>query len=74
MNKINEYAINVLKKKRFEKNWSQQYLADSINISRSFLRNIEDDRHNAHLNLNLINELSKVFECTPREFLPENPL
>jgi transcriptional regulator with XRE-family HTH domain len=75
MDKANEYSINVLKKKMYDFNYTQQFVADNINVSRSYIRNILDNRHDAHLNIRLINELSKyVFNCSPRDFLPESPL
>ncbi|KAA6342872.1 hypothetical protein EZS27_009423 [termite gut metagenome] len=73
-NDIYEYAISVMKKKRAEHNWSQQELADTVNISRSFIRDVENPHRRARLNLLHINELAKVFGCSPRDFLPLEPL
>jgi transcriptional regulator with XRE-family HTH domain len=73
-NNIYEYAMSVMKKKRAERNWSQQELADTVNISRSFIRDVENPHRRAKLNLFHINELAKVFQCSPKDFLPLEPL
>jgi transcriptional regulator with XRE-family HTH domain len=74
MEAINEYAIQIMKKKRFECGWSQQELADYLNLSRGYIGDVENPKKQAKINLVHINELAKIFKCSPREFLPENPL
>ncbi|KAA6325986.1 hypothetical protein EZS27_024857 [termite gut metagenome] len=74
MESIYDYAIQIMIKKRAERRWSQQELADYMNVSRSFLRNIESPKERARLNLFHINELAKVFQCSPKDFLPLEPL
>jgi transcriptional regulator with XRE-family HTH domain len=74
MESIYDYAIQVMRKKRVEKGWSQQELADYMNISKGFLGGIENPNRRARLNLFHINELAKVFECSPKDFLPLEPL
>ncbi|KAA6304459.1 hypothetical protein EZS27_043892 [termite gut metagenome] len=73
-NNIYDYAIQVMRKKRAERGWSQQELADYMNISKTFIGNIENPRQRARLNLGHLNELAKVFQCSPKDFLPDTPL
>jgi transcriptional regulator with XRE-family HTH domain len=74
-NGIYDYAIQIMRKKRVEKNWSQQELADyTTNISRSFIAQVENPHERARLNLEHINQLAKAFGCSPKDFLPAEPL
>ena len=38
---IEWYIVQEVKKRRKAKKWSQQYLADCMNISRGYLKNIK---------------------------------
>jgi transcriptional regulator with XRE-family HTH domain len=57
-----------------EKGWSQKDLAYQMELSIGFIGDIENPRYRAKYNLNHINELARVFECSPKDFLPEKPL
>lgn len=71
---IEQYVVNVVKKKRHEKGYSQKELAYQIDKSLGFIGDVESPKERAKYNLNHINELAKVFKCSPREFLPEKAL
>ena len=49
-------------------------LADYINVSRGFIGDVENPKRRAKYNLHLINEIAKVLKCSPRDFLPPEPL
>ena len=74
LSEIEQYVINVVKEKRIEKGWSQKDLAYEIDLSIGFIGDIESPRYRAKYNLNHINTLAKVFECSPKDFLPELPM
>jgi ribosome-binding protein aMBF1 (putative translation factor) len=71
---IEQYVIDVVKAKRIEKGWSQKELAYQMELSLGFIGDVENPKYRAKYNLNHINELAKVFECSPKDFLPEEPL
>ena len=73
MTQIEEYVIAQVKKMREEKGWSQQALADYMDLSQSFIKSIENPKHRAKYNLNHINKLAEIFQCSPQDFLPEKP-
>ncbi|KAA6329761.1 hypothetical protein EZS27_021464 [termite gut metagenome] len=73
-NDIYEYAISVMRKKRLQMGWGQQELADYLDLSRGFIASVESPKKRAKLNLGHINELAKVFQCSPKDFLPDTPL
>ncbi|KAA6322492.1 hypothetical protein EZS27_027969 [termite gut metagenome] len=74
MESIYDYAISVMRKKRLEQNISLQTIADYLNVSKTFISNIQNPRQRAKLNLDHVNELAKVFNCSPKDFLPETPI
>ncbi len=75
MNKnIEEYVIDEIRKRRVEMGISQAALADYINVSRGFIGDVENPKRRAKYNLHLINEIAKVLKCSPRDFLPPEPL
>ncbi len=71
---IEEYVIQIVKKKRLERGWSQQALADNINVSKGFIAHVESPIHRAKYNLNHINEFVKVFGCKFSDLFPDKPL
>jgi len=71
---IEQYVVDVVKKKRIEKGLSQRELAYEIDKSLGFIGDVENPKERAKYNLNHINELAKIFKCSPKDFLPEKPL
>ena len=71
---IEQYVIDIIKDKRLAKGWSQKELSYRLDVSLGFIGNVENPKYRAKYNLNHINELAKVFECSPKDFLPEKPL
>lgn len=71
LTKIEKYIINAVKEKRIEMGISQRQLAIELDVNISFIGDVENPKRRAKYNLNHINELAKIFKCSPREFLPE---
>jgi transcriptional regulator with XRE-family HTH domain len=71
---IEQYVIDVVRAKRIEKKISQKDLAYSLNLSIGFIGNVESSNFRAKYNLSHINKLAEIFECSPKDFLPENPI
>ena len=74
LTRIEQYVVDVVKKKRLEKGYSQKELAYLIDKSIGFIGDVESRKGRAKYNLNHINDLAKVFECSPKDFLPEKGL
>jgi transcriptional regulator with XRE-family HTH domain len=70
---IEQFVINSVRQKRTENGMSQRELASLLGLSASFLADIETPKSRAKYNLNHINELAKIFDCSPKDFLPEQP-
>ena len=71
---IEEYVINEVRKKRITMGISQKELAYLLEMSVGFIGNIENPKYRAKYNLNHLNELAKIFKCSPKDFLPEKPI
>lgn len=71
---IENYVIEKVKEMRVAEGLSQKKLADYLHVKPAFIGNIESPKRGEKYSLNHLNELSKLFDCSPRDFLPENPL
>lgn len=71
---LEKYVIEQAKRRRLQKGYSQTKLAHLLNLSPGFIGNIENPKLRAKYNLNHINGLAKIFECSPRQFFPAHAL
>jgi len=72
--KIEQYVINSVKDKRIEEGLSQRELAYQIDMSLGFIGDVENPKRRAKYNLNHLNEIAKLFKCSIKDFLPQEPL
>lgn len=74
VSKIDSYIIDQVRKMRIEHGYSQKDIANMIDISIGFMGDIESNKSKAKYSMEQLNELAKVFKCSPKDFLPDNPL
>jgi len=72
--KIDWYIINQVKEMRIGLNLEQDDIAIHLEVSNGFIGQIESPNFRAKYNLQHLNELAKLFKCSPKEFLPDKPL
>lgn len=72
--KIEKYIIEKVKEKRREKGLSQIALSQKLNLSDSFVSHVESKNRRAKYNLNHLNEIALILDCSPKDFWPEKPL
>lgn len=70
---IEQFVIDEVKKRRVEKNISQKELAYHLDTSIGFIGNVENPRYRAKYNIKHLNELAKILNCSPKDFLPQHP-
>lgn len=70
---IDQYIIDEVRKKRVAMKMTQDDLADLLKVSKGFIGNIESPKYIDKYSTAQINELAKIFKCSPRDFLPEKP-
>jgi len=68
------YIVAKVKELRLKNKMSQAVIATKLNLSNGFFAQIENPKHRAKYNLTHINNLAKIFNCSPKDFLPENPI
>lgn len=71
---IEQYVIDIVRKMRLERKISQKELAYSLDLSIGFIGDVESSKSRAKYNLSHINKLAEIFECSPRDFLPQHYL
>ena len=74
LTKIELYIIEKVKKIRLEKGLSQLALSQKLDMNDSFVSHVESHSKRAKYNLNHLNALAKVFDCSPKDFMPEKSL
>ena len=72
--KIEKHVIAKVKEKRIEFGYTQIVLSQKLNMSDSFVGHVETPKRRAKYNINHLNALSKIFKCSPKDFMPEKPL
>lgn len=74
LEKIEQYVIDFVKKLREEHNLRQEDIAHILDVTPSFIGNVESTSHNAKYNLKHINKLADHFDISPCDFLPQKAL
>jgi transcriptional regulator with XRE-family HTH domain len=72
--KIDWYIISKVKDIRLEKGLEQDDVAIHLSVSNGFIGQIESPNFRAKYNTSHLNELAKLFKCSPKDFMPETPL
>lgn len=72
--KLDIYIIEKVKAMREERGMTQIALSQAMGVADSFISNVESVRRRDKYNVNHLNELAKVFRCSPSDFLPDKPL
>jgi len=54
--------------------FSQLELSQKLDMNDSFVSHVESASKRAKYNINHLNQIAKVFNCSPRDFLPEKSL
>ena len=73
-NAVDWYIVNKVREIRTAKGLSQQDVADYLGTSASFIGQIESLGSRAKYKTLHLNELAKLFVCSPKDFWPEKAL
>ena len=71
---IEQFVIDKVREMRIERGISQRDLAYQLDISSGFIGDVETVKSRAKYNLNQLNEIAKIFNCSIKDFLPDKPL
>jgi transcriptional regulator with XRE-family HTH domain len=72
--KIDWYIITKVKELRQARKLEQDDIAIHLNVSNGFIGQVESPNFRAKYNTQHLNELAKLFKCSPKEFMPEKPI
>jgi len=72
--KIDWFIISRVKEMRQDFGLEQDDVAIHLGVSNGFIGQIESPNFRAKYNTSHINELAKLFKCSPKDFMPEKPL
>ena len=72
--KIDWYIINQVRALRIEQGMTQDDLAIHLNFSTGYIGQIESPNSRAKYNTGHLNELAKLLKCSPKHFMPEQPM
>jgi len=72
--KIDLYIISQVVKKREVASLHQDDIAMHLDVSPGFISHVESPYQRARYNSAHLNELAKLFKCSPKDFWPERPV
>ena len=73
--KVDTYVIDKVREKRLERNLSQEELSIKAGFrSNGFVGQAESSNYTKRYNIQHVNKFAQIFNCSPRDFLPEIPL
>jgi transcriptional regulator with XRE-family HTH domain len=67
-------VIDAVTKVRVEKGYTQDDLAEFLNVTRGFIGQIESPNSESKYNLDHLNKLAEEMKCSPKDFMPERPI
>lgn len=71
---IELFVINKVKERREQAKLSQSELAVKLEVSNGFIGQVESPKHPTKYNLNHLDKLAAIFNCSPKEFMPGTSL
>jgi len=71
---IEQYVIDKVRELRLEKGISQRELARLLDLTDGFIGKVETPKERAKYNLEHLNAIAKILKCSPKDFLPGEPL
>ena len=73
-NAIDWFVVNQVRQMRLDRGLSQDDIAIHLDLSKGYIGHIESPNFIAKYNTGHLNELAKLFGCSPKDFFPEKPL
>lgn len=74
LKEIERFVINKVREIRESKGMTQEELSLSLGKNISFISQIEAPSKKAKYNLIHLNEIARILNCSPKDFLPNQPV
>jgi len=68
------YIINQVKKIRLEHDLKKVDIAIVLNVTKGFITQVESPNYSIKYSLDQLNKLAEEFECSPKDFMPDEPI
>ena len=72
--KIDIYIIDQVRRIRMEKGLSQEELSFRLGKAEGYITKFESHNTGKFYNSKMLNEIAKVLQCSPKDFMPDAPL
>jgi len=70
---IENFVINKVREMREKQNISQSELATYLEVSNGFIGQVESPNYPTKYNLNHLNKLAIILNCSVKDFMPAKP-
>lgn len=74
VSKIDRHVIKKVKERRIELGYSQAQLSYQLDVSASYIGQVESDKYKTRYTLERLNELARILKCSVQDFIPKAPL
>lgn len=74
ISKIEQYAIDKVREKRIAAGLSQEMLSLKMELNSKFVGNVESVKRTTKYNLNHLNKIAQILDCSVWEFIPEKAI
>lgn len=71
---IDRFVIRKVKERRLELGYSQAMLSYELDVSASYIGQVESERYKTRYTLERLNEIARVLQCSIQDFLPKTPV
>ena len=71
---LDKYVIEKVRQIRLKKGMSQSQLAFELGVSNGVIGKIESGKYDKRYNISHVNKLAQIFECSPKDFFPKEPI
>lgn len=71
---IEQFVIDKVREIRLLKNIGQKQLSILMGLNGKFIGNVESTKTPDKYNLNHLNKIAEIFECSIKDFFPEKPI
>lgn len=68
LSNIENYIISRVKEEREKCNYTQEWLSNELGKGSSYIAHIEAPSKKNKYNVHTLNEIAKIFNCSPKEF------
>lgn len=74
VSKIDRHVIKKVKERRIELGYSQAELSYQLDVSASYIGQVESDKYKTRYTLERLNELARILKCSVQDFIPKTPI